>query len=356
MGRCVQPWLTPCDSSGVVPPAPIPVWYGKGSATKWPPICTPEGADKFQYAAPPDPGIACCKGLVACAELRPSDYLGYNVAGFDIVFACRELESCPAKRPTPWPPASRQVARVESPPTGKCSIPPMYGHGAATAWPPKCTAEGADKFQYELASQLGISCCEGLLTCPEPRPKDYPLYGMTGHAKVFVCRTLKCCKAHTPPNEPLILEESRAQAPGESVATQLGSFVLEAPQQATPVCLQSQFGCCEAWWDQVTGWTDGVTKINAAGSNCRTTLVEISAPESVTNLLFPAVPLNILRPDPDPGASLASPATDLRAENICGPQASVGPCRNASKEQWVPFTPVPTPTTNHQRPSFLPVF
>ena len=143
LGRCVQPWLTPCDSSGVVPPAPIPVWYGRGSATTWPPVCTPEGADKFQYAPPPDPGIACCEGLVACAELRPSDYLGYNVAGFDVVFACRPLEACVAKRPTPWPPsgsAATQLAHVARPVTGQCAMPPSFGIGAATAWPPAAQA------------------------------------------------------------------------------------------------------------------------------------------------------------------------------------------------------------------------
>ena len=32
-------------------------------------------------------------------------------------------------------------------------------------------------------------------------------------------------------------------------------------------------------------------------------------------------------------------------ENICAPNATVGPCRKAGgeKEPWVPFTPVPTP-------------
>ena len=183
LGRCVQPWLTPCDSSGVVPPAPIPVWYGRGSATTWPPLCTPEGADKFQYAAPPDPGIACCEGLVACAELRPSDYLGYNVAGFDVVFACRPLESCVAKRPTPWPAATgssaaTQLAHVARPVTGQCAMPPMYGIGAAAAWPPACTAEGADKFQYGLHL---ASSKEGVVTKvgPHPNPSPNPYLTLT---------------------------------------------------------------------------------------------------------------------------------------------------------------------------------
>ena len=177
LGRCVQPWLTPCDSSGLVPPAPIPVWYGRGSATTWPPACTPEGADKFQYAPPPDPGIDCCPGLVACAELRPSDYLGYNVAGFDVVFACRPVEACVAKRPTPWPPsgaasgaAATQLAQVAKPASAQCSTPPMFGIGAAATWPPACTPEGADKFQYGPKEDAGISCCAGLYACPEARP------------------------------------------------------------------------------------------------------------------------------------------------------------------------------------------
>ena len=44
---------------------------------------------------------------------------------------------------------------------------------------------------------------------------------------------------------------------------------------------------------------------------------------------------------PAPRKAEVSPAP----ENICAPNATVGPCRKAGgeKEPWVPFTPVPTP-------------
>ena len=37
----------------------------------WPPKCTPEGEDMYQYAPAPDPGIACCEGMHTCNEQRP---------------------------------------------------------------------------------------------------------------------------------------------------------------------------------------------------------------------------------------------------------------------------------------------
>jgi len=40
-------------------------------ADSWPPKCTTEGEDMFQYAPPPDPGIACCAGMHTCSEQRP---------------------------------------------------------------------------------------------------------------------------------------------------------------------------------------------------------------------------------------------------------------------------------------------
>lgn len=61
--------------------------YGKpANATEWPPACTSDGADMFQYAPPPDPGIPCCDGLVACIEPRPDDYPGKDM---DSVVVCR---------------------------------------------------------------------------------------------------------------------------------------------------------------------------------------------------------------------------------------------------------------------------
>lgn len=164
----------------------LPVWSGRGSATVWPPQCTPEGADKFQYEPPPHEGIRCCDGLVACAEPRPADYLGYDVEGSDVVFACRKPECCSA--PRPWPPLVTEAdVRLENtaapvrPITGRCAMPPSFGPGASKVWPPKCTPEGADKFQYGPSPDPGIGCCEGLFACPEQRPVDHPLYGTPGH-------------------------------------------------------------------------------------------------------------------------------------------------------------------------------
>ena len=70
----------------------LPVWHGRGDASVWPPTCTPEAADKFQYGPPPHPGIPCCAGLAPCQEKRPADYEGASV--FESVIVCRKPECC----------------------------------------------------------------------------------------------------------------------------------------------------------------------------------------------------------------------------------------------------------------------
>ena len=71
----------------------LPVWHGRGNASVWPPVCTPEAADKFQFGPPPHPGVPCCAGLAPCQEKRPASYEGASV--FDSVIVCRKPECCP---------------------------------------------------------------------------------------------------------------------------------------------------------------------------------------------------------------------------------------------------------------------
>ena len=85
------------------------MWYGRSDASAvWPPACTPEGADRFQYAPPPDRGIPCCEGLVACQEPRPADWPGGggNASSEPYFEAGRDFDRCnptPDVTPTPTP-------------------------------------------------------------------------------------------------------------------------------------------------------------------------------------------------------------------------------------------------------------
>ena len=71
------------------PTPPTPILHGRGNAEVWPPACTPENGDKYQYGPPPDPGIACCEDTVACIEDRPDYYPGFGEPGMEKVFVCR---------------------------------------------------------------------------------------------------------------------------------------------------------------------------------------------------------------------------------------------------------------------------
>ena len=105
-------WLA-SSTAGSVPPSPLlpdcndqlPVWHGRGNASVWPPVCTPEAADMFQFGPPPDPGIPCCAGLAPCQEKRPATYEGASV--FDSVIVCRKPECCPKPAASPKPAAAR---------------------------------------------------------------------------------------------------------------------------------------------------------------------------------------------------------------------------------------------------------
>ena len=68
------------------PPSPpyVPVHFGP---SKWPPECTPENQDPFQFKAPPDDGIPCCSGLTQCVEKRNPSYPGAGT--FESVVVCR---------------------------------------------------------------------------------------------------------------------------------------------------------------------------------------------------------------------------------------------------------------------------
>ena len=85
--------------------------FGRGDAVEWPPKCTAEGADMMQYAAPPDPGIACCEGLVACVEPRPPGYPGFGK--ISSVTVCREAcEAGDVAPNVPMPPPALRVVHL----------------------------------------------------------------------------------------------------------------------------------------------------------------------------------------------------------------------------------------------------
>ena len=84
----------PTPAKGTLAPSSDPT-YGRGNASKWPPACTPEGADKYQYAPPGGEGVPCCTGLTACVEERSETYPGYGKPGLEKVVVCREECAAP---------------------------------------------------------------------------------------------------------------------------------------------------------------------------------------------------------------------------------------------------------------------
>ena len=195
-GKSRTGFLPTCELADTCKPK-IPVWVGRNGAPTWPPTCTPEGADKFQYGPPPDPGVECCDGLVACQEQRPGDFFG--ASAFDAVFACRKPECCcnplprkDAPQPTPaptWVPTPGLTLTREQ--CAERQMPVWKGRNNATVWPPMCTVEAADKFQYGPPPDPGIPCCAGLVSCQEDWPADY--VGSARFDSVFACRKPECC-------------------------------------------------------------------------------------------------------------------------------------------------------------------
>ena len=157
------------------------MWHGRGDASVWPPTCTPEAADKFQFGPPPHPGIPCCAGLAPCQEKRLADYEGAAV--FESVIACRKPECCAR-------PAAAKPNFASTSPFGEARRSRLMAVAGSTD-AALCAEQAARPAVFVLAlGRTGSSHLLRLLNAID----GYCVSGETDNAWVYIGRFLKTHK------------------------------------------------------------------------------------------------------------------------------------------------------------------